>query len=152
MSALHEPITPELLQAQGWKLITLPGHMGQIGGIWTLTSSDAPWRFGIRAQAHHLNPIGLVHGGVLLTLLDHAISTVVWESSQRVPCVTVQLDSQFVSAMREGEFGVVAVIPMHRSKSMAFMRAELHVGDRMVLSGQAIIKVMKAAAPVAAVD
>lgn len=143
MRTVSAPPSIDALRVQGWIDHQLPGHMGELGRIWTLPGQDGePWRFGLFAAAQHLNPIGLVHGGVLLSLMDHAVSTVVWETNQRTPCVTVQLDSQFVSSVREGDFGVVSVFPMHCTKSMAFMRAEMHVQDQLVMSAQAIIKVL----------
>ena len=84
----------------------------------------------------------MVHGGVLLTLADHAMSAVAWQHSQRQPCVTVQLDSQFVAAGKEGDWMVCAVQITHSTRSMVFARAQLHVGEQLLLNAQGILKVI----------
>lgn len=143
MSTQHEIAhTPERLALAGWKQHALAGHMGHIGPLWSQALADGGWRYGLLAQAHHLNPAGMVHGGVLLTLADHAMSAVAWQHSQRQPCVTVQLDSQFVAAGKEGDWMVCAVQITHSTRSMVFARAQLHVGEQLLLNAQGILKVI----------
>lgn len=137
---------PPALQGQGWKPYTLPGHMGQLGPLWICKGrGDDPWRFGLQLEARHLNPQGVVHGGVSMALLDQAVSTVAWEAGGRKPCVTVQLDTQFIAALREGDLAVATVHLMERTSSLVFARAELHVGARLAASAQAILKLLNPA-------
>jgi uncharacterized protein (TIGR00369 family) len=147
MQESQQTVTAEQLRAEGWKPYTLPGHMGQLGPLWIRKGTDEqPWRFGLQAQAQHLNPQGMVHGGVTLSLLDQAVSTVAWEMSGRTPCVTVQLDTQFIAAVKAGDFAVVSVYPAQRTSSLVFARAELHVGTGLAASAQAILKLLRPAA------
>jgi uncharacterized protein (TIGR00369 family) len=127
------------LQAGGWKARALAGFMGTAGPLWTRREGDG-WAYGLLAEAKHLNPHGVVHGGSLLTLLDHAISTVAWEASGRTACVTIQLDTHFLAAVREGQFAEARATLSHRTGSLVFMRGDVVVEGQPVLSGQAILK------------
>jgi uncharacterized protein (TIGR00369 family) len=95
--------------------------------------------------ARHVNPAGLVHGGLLATLMDHALSATAWEASGRLPCVTVQLDTQFIAAVQPGSFLVASSTITRQTASLIFMRGVLTVEARVVATGSAILKVVKKA-------
>lgn len=129
------------LQQQGWKQRELPGFIGLAGPLWTRREGEG-WAYGLLAGEQHLNPAGVVHGGALVTLLDHAISTVAWEAAERAACVTLQLDTHFAGAVRAGQFAQARAEVVQRSKSMLFMRGTVVVEGELVLAGQAIMKVV----------
>lgn len=133
-----QPSQPE---AQGWKVRTLSGFIQTAGPLWTRREGDA-WAYGLLAGTQHLNPVGVVHGGTLLTLLDHTISAVAWEASGRASCVTVQLDTHFIGAVRQGQFAEARAEVSRRTRSLIFMRGSLVVAQDLVLSAQAILKVV----------
>lgn len=137
----HDQLRAKLEAAQ-WKQRELPGFIGAAGPLWTRREADA-WAYGLLAQGKHLNPAGVVHGGALLTLVDHAISAVAWEASGRLPCVTLQLDTHFADGVREAQFVQARAEVVQRSASLLFMRASLTVEDRLVLSAQAIMKIIR---------
>lgn len=95
-------MTPEELVQQHWKRRELPGFMGRAGPLWTRRDGDA-WTYALLAEEAHLNPAGVVHGGALATLVDHAISSVAWEACARQPCLTLQLDTHFIGPVRAGQ-------------------------------------------------
>lgn len=133
---------PETLAAAGWKVLDMPGHMGAMGSIWLFPREDGLWLYGLLIEAKHLNPAGIVHGGVLLTLADHAMSSVAWLHKQRQPCVTLQLDSQFIAPAKAGDLVVCDARISHSTRSMVFMRVELSVQQQLVLTGQGIMKLL----------
>lgn len=92
------------------------------------------------SPAKHLNPAGRVHGGALMTLLDHAVSAVAWEAAGRVPCVTLQLDSQFLGAALAGQFAEVRVGIVRQTGSLVFARADLTAAGEPLMIAQAILK------------
>ncbi len=130
------------LAAQGWKQRQLAGFIETAGPLWT-RREEGGWAYGLLLGPGHANPAGVAHGGSLVTLADHAISTVAWDAAGRVACVTVQLDTHFMTAARPGEFVEARAQVRHRSGSMVFMQGTLSVGDRTVLVAQAVMKVMQ---------
>lgn len=127
------------LEAAGWKSRELPGFIGLVGPLWTRREDDT-WAYGLRMEAKHLNPAQRVHGGALMTLMDHAISSVAWESIGRKPCVTIQMDAQFQGAALQGQFVEVRVWVTNQTGSLLFARAEMVAGEQLIMSAQALLK------------
>lgn len=92
---------------------------------------------------HHLNPAGFVHGGMLTTLLDQVLSTAAWQTAGRVPCVTVQFDSQFLSAVRAGAFVEARAEIVKKTRELIFTRGELFVSTVRVATGNAVLKIIQ---------
>lgn len=130
--------------SDGWKPRQLPGFAGLIGPLWT-RKEDAAWAYGLVAEDRHLNPASVVHGGMLGTLLDHALSAIAWEANARSPCVTVALDVQFIDAARVGDFVIARGRVLRQTGSLAFLQGELTVGVRLIATGSAILKVKRTA-------
>lgn len=133
--------TPPQLESQGWKRRDLPGFIGLAGPLWT-RRQDEGWSYGVLCEASHLNPAGVVHGGLVTTLLDHAISSVGWEAAGRAACVTLQLDTHFARPVRAGQFAQARAELAHRTRGLLFMRGEVRVEGELIASGQAILKVL----------
>lgn len=138
------PVTAESLAAEGWHCKTLPGFAGLIGPLWVRKEAQA-WAYGLLATADHLNPTGVVHGGLLTALLDHGLSAIAWQALDRRPCVTVQLDTHFLAPARAGQFLEVRGQLLRATSSLVFMRGELSVAGNVVATGAAVLKVLAAA-------
>ena len=138
------PVTAESLAAEGWHCKTLPGFAGLIGPLWVRKEAQA-WAYGLLATADHLNPAGVVHGGLLTALLDHGLSAIAWQALDRRPCVTVQLDTHFLAPARAGQFLEVRGQLLRATSSLVFMRGELSVAGNVVATGAAVLKVLAVA-------
>lgn len=134
-------MTPEELVQQHWKRRELPGFMGRAGPLWTRRDGDA-WTYALLAEEAHLNPAGVVHGGALATLVDHAISSVAWEACARQPCLTLQLDTHFIGPVRAGHLAQARAQVVRRTGTLVFMRGEVAVEGSPVLAAQALMKVL----------
>jgi len=141
---MHAPPTAESLAADGWHRKTLPGFAGLIGPLWMRKEAQA-WAFGLLATEGHLNPAGVVHGGLLTAMLDHGLSAIAWQALDRRPCVTVQLDTHFLMPARAGQFLEVRGHVLRTTASLVFMRGELSVAGNVVATGAAVLKVLAAA-------
>lgn len=137
----------EALAASGWRQRALPGFVGLIGPLWT-RKEDAGWAYGLLATPQHLNPAGVVHGGLLTTLIDHALSAIAWEAVERRACVTVQLDTQFVAAARDGQFLEARGRVVRATSNLVFVQGQVAVAGTEVVSASAVLKVLSAPGPV----
>lgn len=133
--------TPDSLQAQGWRPRSLPGFVGLVGPLWT-RQEESGWTYGVLAGPAHLNPAGAVHGGLLMSLMDHALSAIAWESVGRRACVTVQMDTQFLSGARQGQFLLARGRVARASSSLVFMNGTVSVEGQQILAASAIFKVL----------
>ena len=124
----------------GWKPRTLDGFFGSLGPLWTKKEEGA-WAYAFLPEAKHTNPAGTVHGGMLTTLLDHVVSIVAWEAVERRPCVTVQLDVQFITAVHPGQLVEARARVVKRTASLVFVQGGLAVAGDEVTTASAILKV-----------
>lgn len=130
----------ELVDA-GWTRRELPGFIGAAGPLWT-KKLNGQWVYGLLPDQSHLNPAGWVHGGALLTLADHAMSAVAWETSNRLPCVTLDISAQFITAVRTDQFVSAQASVIRSSSKLVFMACELSIGEDVALRAHAILKVL----------
>jgi uncharacterized protein (TIGR00369 family) len=129
------------LRTAGWKPTRSAGaFMALAGPLWARQEGEA-WAYGVLAAAQHLNPAGVVHGGLLASLMDHALSAIAWEAADRAPCVTLQLDTHFLSPALPGELIEARGQVLRRSAGLVFLRGGLNVGERSVLAAQALMKI-----------
>jgi len=125
---------------EGWKPRTLTGFFDLVGPLWTRKEGDV-WAYGIMAESKHTNPAGMVHGGMLTTLLDHALSVVAWEANERKPCITVALDVHFLAPARPGQFIAARGRIVRQTSSLVFMQGNLMVDGDEIATASAILKI-----------
>lgn len=125
----------------GWKPRTLPGFGGLVGPLWTRKEGDT-WAYGVLAEDRHANPAAVVHGGMICTLLDHALSAIAWEGNARKPCVTVAFDVHFLAPARPGDFMIARGRITRQTASLAFLQGTLAVGEATVATASAVVKVL----------
>ncbi|SEB08231.1 PaaI family thioesterase [Variovorax sp. YR216] len=135
------PERMEALQAAGWKQRSLGGFADRIGPIWTRKENDG-WAYGILATPEHLNPAGFVHGGGFCALFDHVVSAVAWEAVGRRACVTVQLNTQFLAAAREGQFLEARARVTRATNSLVFVDGAIESGGTELLRGSSVQKIV----------
>lgn len=135
----------DALRSNGWRERSLPGFVGLVGPLWT-RKEDGGWAYGLLATDDHINPAGLVHGGLLTTLIDHALSAIAWEALGRRACVTVQLDTQFLAAARAGQFLEARGRVVRATASLVFMQGQIGVAGGEIVSASAVLKVVAPAA------
>ncbi|KIL40192.1 thioesterase [Gordoniibacillus kamchatkensis] len=78
-------------------------------------------------KPHHLNLLGIIHGGVLSSLLDNAMGLAVMLARPEEKAVTTNLNVHFVSSLREGTLLVTAEV-VHQSRRMITCTGSIH-GD-----------------------
>ena len=102
---------------------------------------DAPGNIkaAFRAEKHHLNQGGSVHGGCLLTFADTAVFAFAYPHLNGGSGVTVQLDAQFLSPGREGDIIVATGEITRAGKTLLYGRGQLMVDDRVVMTFNAIL-------------
>ncbi|MGF6413583.1 PaaI family thioesterase [Paraburkholderia sp. MM5482-R1] len=135
--------THQLLIDAGWRKHARRGFMGLVGPLWSRCEADR-YVFGVLVTHEHVNPAGMIHGGMITCLLDQSVSTAAWEATERQPCVTVQLDTHFVAAVRPGAFIEARSRIVRQTGTLLFVQAELRVASVIVATGVATMKVMRA--------
>ena len=135
-------MTAEEAENAGWKRMGRAAGFSELAGpFWSRRDGDE-WRYGALAEPKHMNNRGVVHGGLLLTLADHALGFAVWEHVGRASCATIQLDMQFLDAVRPGDFVEVDPAIVRATRSVVFVRGSLAVAGRTVAAANGIWKIL----------
>nr|WP_321455836.1 PaaI family thioesterase [uncultured Cohaesibacter sp.] len=128
----------------GWSPLKTQGFMELIGPLLRQKRENGEKRYGLHIVAQHLNALGVVHGGVLSTLLDQTIALEAWNAADRQPTLTVQLDTRFVGAARDKDFLFAVARVRHASRSMMFVDADVLLENgTLIASATAIMKIAK---------
>lgn len=96
------------------------------------------------ALGRHCNSMGIVHGGMLSTFLDGVLATAVHRATGTAS-VTVHLSVDFLSMARAGEWVLGTARLTRKTKDLAFVEGVIRVGEREVVRGTAIFKLMRKA-------
>ncbi|MDD7973285.1 PaaI family thioesterase [Roseinatronobacter alkalisoli] len=126
---------------KGWKSVNIAGFMELVGPLLRSTRSEEKNTYGLQTTNKHQNQIGLVHGGVMTTLLDQVIAIVAWEAVDRQPIVTVQMDTTFLGSAKSGDFLEVRATIRHMTRTLMFVEAEINCGLNSIARASAIMKI-----------
>jgi acyl-coenzyme A thioesterase PaaI-like protein len=100
-----------------------------------------------------LNNAGVMHGGCMATFCDQALGGTLFETLSRqlspdappVQSVTVQLNIQFLAAVRPSDFLVGSCRVTRQTRTLVFLDGLVEVGNEAVASLQAVFKLIKPA-------
>ena len=90
---------------EGSEEVSFAAFAKYVGPIWRLPDSENGGlkRFAFLATEKHMNSAGSVHGGMLMTLADMAMSQTSRLSSGARSCATISLNCDFVGPGRLGD-------------------------------------------------
>lgn len=115
-------------------------HVGirceEVGEGWT--------RYSLEARPDHRNPNGVMHGGVLVTLIDTSMGHAVVTTLQAGEfCATVELKVNYLSAVREGRIEAETHV-VHRGKRTAYLETDVRfAGGERVARASATFLILK---------
>jgi len=96
----------------------------------------------LAANAQHCNRQGVVHGGLLLTMIDLTFAICAKEfPEQRL--VTISLSSEFVSSGQTGTLVEAKAEVVRRTRSLCFLRGQVYSGGETLLNASCIYKLLR---------
>lgn len=127
----------EALRADGWEHLPSEGLIAHLGGLWQRIT-EGEIEFGFVAGPHHLNLHGVVHGGMMMTVVDRAFALAAHHYSQADPMATISLSHQFLAPMSCGAFARVGPRLLKSTPRMAFIEGILTSGGEPLLQAQGV--------------
>lgn len=127
-----------------WREHSPVGLMTTLGPLLSKKQDDG-WLYGLSVRDAHLNPAGVVHGGMISTLMDHVFSAVCWTATEKRPCVTVQLNINFLKPAHKGDLLVVTSKITHKTRSLIFVSGDVAVSGQTIATGQGVLKALDSA-------
>ncbi|MEJ1969271.1 MAG: PaaI family thioesterase [Rhizomicrobium sp.] len=122
--------------------ISLGGFNRHAGPIWRLAADGEMRRFALPVHDKHMNGSGSVHGGLLMTFADIAMSQTSRAASGAKSCSTVALTCDFVGPAKLGEILECRVRVTRKTRTMVFLSADIAVGARPVAVATGLWKIV----------
>lgn len=124
-----------------WRELAIDGFMGLIGPLSSARQEDGCIVYGLPTSEAHQNAMGLIHGGVISSLVDQATALVAWKAIDRQPLVTIQLDVRFLSAAKAGDFLLARCKIRHSTRTLMFVDAEVECEGKTIATASTIMKI-----------
>lgn len=121
-----------------WTRREMKGIPASMDALWTRRGDDGAWCYGVQLDERHHNAQGFVHGGVLMSFMDHGLSLRVWEASGRAQCVTIHLDNHFLAPVRGPAFVELDATILRQGRKMMFARGVLKVDGKEVMDATGV--------------
>lgn len=105
-----------------------------IGPLYRLPDAEngAVKRFAFVVGEKHMNAAGTLHGGMILSFLDVAMSRTSRLVTGAPRCSTVSLAADFVGPGRLGDTVEAKIRITRRARTMVFLSGEVTAGERML--------------------
>ena len=106
-----------------------PGALARLLGIRPASMGDGRARFELTVREDHLNPNGVVHGGVVYSLADTAMGAALFSALEPgQSCTTLEIKINYLAPVTTGELAVEASV-IARTKRTGVLEARVHGDD-----------------------
>jgi acyl-CoA thioesterase len=116
---------------------------GELIGWRLLQRENGNSRYELDVAPQHLNPNGVIHGGVLFALADNgmgaALTTLLGEHER---CASIAVNITFLKAVTTGTL-VCTTRTVQKGRSVAFMESEVSNGEQVVARAQGTFSIFK---------
>jgi uncharacterized protein (TIGR00369 family) len=134
---MSEPITPPI---PGYTIYDpVDPFENRAGPFFWAQLPDGTHHFIIAAAERHCNSHGIVHGGLLMTMIDLTL-VITAKSTPGEQLVTVSLNSEFITSARKGDIIEARGELLRRTRSLSFVRGQVTCGERTLLAASAVLK------------
>ncbi|WP_371742353.1 PaaI family thioesterase [Aestuariibacter sp. A3R04] len=121
----------------------LTGFSCHIGPFYEKTHDDGTIHRAVMMADHHLNPEGVVHGGVLLSFMDYVIYRAIGDDiGHQIQFATINLNTQFLAAAKKGDIVIGMGNMVRKTRSVIFAHGQLFTQQRPVMTGSGIWKII----------
>jgi uncharacterized protein (TIGR00369 family) len=128
---------------EGFKAIEHTGPFLAQNGPLYCKKADGKLILGLRIDERHTNMRGIVHGGMLVTLADSALGTVLYNARKPPqPMVTVSLTTEFIESAVPNDWVEAHVEVLRIGSRLAYANCYLQVGERRILRASAVFAVV----------
>lgn len=134
-------MTTHDIASEDWRELKIDGFMALIGPLLRATDADRKHSYALQTNESHKNHLGIVHGGVITSLLDQVIAITAWNAADRQPTVTVQMETRFLGAARAGDFLKIRPSIRQATRSLIFVDADITCDGRQIASASAVMKI-----------
>ncbi len=117
----------------GYELAPLNSGFSQTVGPWYRVPDVDYAQFAFRADERHINSIGIIHGGMMMSFAD----TLLGQAHRKLtgkPAVTTRMTVDFIDAARFGDLVEGKGEVTRETRNLVFVRAHVWCGKRTLLT------------------
>lgn len=114
------------------------------GPFYRLKDDGDVRRFAFIAGDKHMNSVGSVHGGLLMTFADIAMSRTSRLATGAHSCSTVSLNCDFASAGRLGDLIEIRVRMTRQTRTLAFLSSETSANGKVLMVASGLWRILRA--------
>jgi acyl-coenzyme A thioesterase 13 len=120
-----------------------PGFL-EVSGPYFLKQAGETAIIGCRIADHHMNYIGVAHGGVLATLADVALSYQLYNSEDPpLPVATAGMTTSFLAGAKLGDWIEASGTIDRMGKRLAYVHGSICCGDRLLMTMSGIFTIIR---------
>jgi acyl-coenzyme A thioesterase PaaI-like protein len=127
---------------EGAENISTGGFNLYAGPFYRLPDDGAARRFALVVLEKHMNGSGSVHGGLLMTFADIAMSRTSRLATGAKSCSTVSLSCDFAGAGKLGDLIEIRVRVTRHTRTLIFLSSEMSAQDRVLMVAQGLWKIL----------
>jgi uncharacterized protein (TIGR00369 family) len=127
----------------GAENISAGGFNLYAGPFWLLSADEGAMsaRYAFIVQPKHMNSAGSVHGGLLMTFADVAMSRTARLTANGSSYNTISLTADFIGPGRLGDLIEAVVRVTRRTRTMVFQSADITAGERVLMVATGLWKI-----------
>ena len=111
------------------------------GPVWRLPAEEQVRRFALLVETKHMNSSGSLHGGVLMTFADIAMSQTARAASGAESCSTVSLSCDFIGPGKLGDVLEARVRVTRQTRTLIFLSADIVRGEHLLGTATGLWKI-----------
>lgn len=129
---------------KGYRPLPKPSRFNTLcGPYFEKATNDASGTMALRIEDKHLNQRDIMHGGMLMSLADNAMSDVVLQANKdKAGVVTVSMTSDFLKPARTGDLVEARAVVDRTGRTLAFASCELYVGDALIFRASGVFAIL----------
>ncbi len=98
----------------------------------------------LEVNEDHLNPYGMLHGGVIYTLADTGMGgAMVSRLDEGQRCATVEVKINYLRFATSGKITCKTNV-IHKSRTLGFMQSEVYKGKRLIATATGTFSIFQA--------
>lgn len=118
------------------------GFSQHIGPFFEKQNMEGTFR-ALMIDERHLNPEGVVHGGVLLSFMDYVIYRAIGdEITHDIQFATVNLNTNFIAAAKLGDRVMGKGKIIKQTRSIIFAEGELYNQEKQLMTATGLWKII----------
>jgi uncharacterized protein (TIGR00369 family) len=127
---------------EGAENISQAGFNRHAGPFYRLADDGEVRRFAFVVSDKHMNAAGTVHGGLLMTFADIAMSRTSRLATGAKSCSTVSLSCDFMSPGRLGDLVEIRVRMTKRTRTLVFLASEIAARGEILMTAAGLWRIV----------